>query len=229
MRVDQRLVDITNEAARQVGIPLTIVDGFRETAGRGASNSQHLYGRAFDISGQGLNNQDRLDLSEAASTLGITGIGFYSGGSLHWDIRPGARTVWGDDWTRATVPEWAKAFASQHEAGAFFDSGALDSSLGGDELGSAVGDVTDASPELGALSSQYESRGDPTIVGEDRTAAQAMVNTRLLLVQVLSAIIWTFCKPKILRYTTNFRRLVASQPPAHEHHNSAGRMGKNNE
>jgi hypothetical protein len=169
MRVDQRLVDITNEAARQVGIPLTIVDGFRETAGRGASNSQHLYGRAFDISGQGLNNQDRLDLSEAASTLGITGIGFYSGGSLHWDIRPGARTVWGDDWTRATVPAYAREFASQHEAGAFFDSGALDSSLGGDELGSAVGDVTDASPELGALSSVYESNGDPTAYGEDRT------------------------------------------------------------
>src|SRR6056297_1104569 len=169
MRVDQRLVDITNEAARQVGIPLTIIDGFRETAGRGARGSQHLQGKAFDISGQGLTNTERIDLSEAASTLGIRGMGFYSSGSLHWDIRDGPRTVWGDNWKRDSVPEWAEAFASQHEAGAFFDSGALESSLGGDELGSAVGDVSDADPELGALSSQYESRGDPTIVGEDRT------------------------------------------------------------
>jgi hypothetical protein len=171
MRVDQRLVDITNEAARQVGIPLTIVDGFRETAGRGARGSQHLQGKAFDISGQGLTNPERIELSETASRLGIRGFGFYSSGSLHWDIRDGPRTVWGDDWTRATVPEWAKDFASQHEAGAFFEEGALAESLGGTDLpqNSAVGDVTDASPELGALSSVYESNGDPTAYGEDRT------------------------------------------------------------
>lgn len=134
MRVEQRLVDITNEAARQVGIPLTIVDGFRETAGRGASNSQHLYGRAFDISRQGINNQERLDLCEAASTLGITGIGIYSSGSLHWDIRPGQRVVWGDDWTSGSVPAYAREFAAAHRSGSFFDPGALQESLGGEDF-----------------------------------------------------------------------------------------------
>jgi len=147
MRVEQKLVTITNEAARQVGIPLTIVDGFRETAGRGAKNSQHLYGRAFDISRSGLDNADRIALCEAASTLGITGIGIYSGGSLHWDIRPGQRVVWGDDWTSGSVPAYAREFARRHRAGAYFDPNALKESLGGEDFDAEDFNAGELTPE----------------------------------------------------------------------------------
>lgn len=119
MRVDQNLVNITTEVARQFGRPLVIVDGFRESQGGGASNSQHLYGRGFDISGGGMNNQDRLDLIAIASRAGIKGIGLYRSGSLHFDIRPGARAGWGDDFTRRSVPSYAVAVMNKHRSGGF--------------------------------------------------------------------------------------------------------------
>lgn len=158
MRVDPRLVAIVNEVARQAGIPLTVVDGFRESAGRGARNSQHLYGKAFDISSRGIESQQtRLELCEIASTLGITGIGIYSGGSLHFDIREGQRVVWGDDFSSRTVPSWARDFASRHNAGEFFQEGAFEESLSGRDFEAGDFGTSEINPDNHAI--EQTSRG----------------------------------------------------------------------
>lgn len=119
MRVDPDLIAKCEEVARQFGRPLVVVDGFRESPGGGAKKSQHLFGRAFDISGGGLTNQDRLDLVAIASSVGIKGIGLYSGGSLHFDIRPGSRAAWGDNYSRGSWPSYANATMNKHLSGGF--------------------------------------------------------------------------------------------------------------
>ncbi len=77
-----------------LGKPLNITSGFRgaklNRAVGGVSNSQHLYGRAADIS---VANHDRRELVEAALRAGFTGIGL-GRTFLHVDTRAAPLTVW---------------------------------------------------------------------------------------------------------------------------------------
>jgi hypothetical protein len=121
--VDSRLINIVLEIAQRFGRPLTLTSGYRSPARNrnagGARRSQHMLGKAVDVSGSGLNNQDRLNLVGIASSLGIIGIGVYSGGSLHFDIRDGARAGWGSDYTYNSVPSYAVAAINRHLAGGY--------------------------------------------------------------------------------------------------------------
>jgi phage gp45-like len=122
-RVNPKLLQLTEEVARRFGRPLTIVSGYRSPSRNanagGAKRSQHMLGNAIDISGSGLTNQDRLNLTAIASSVGIKGIGVYSGGSLHFDVRDGARAGWGSDYTRSSVPSYAVSTLDTHRAGGF--------------------------------------------------------------------------------------------------------------
>ena len=122
-RIDPKLISKVEEVARRFGRTLTVVSGYRSPAHNskvdGAKRSQHMLGKAVDISGNGLTNQDRLDLVAIASSLGIKGIGVYNGGSLHFDGRDGAAAGWGSDFTRNSVPSYAVATLDKHRGGGF--------------------------------------------------------------------------------------------------------------
>lgn len=121
--IDPTLINLVTEVARRFGRPLVIISGYRSPSYnanvKGAKRSQHMLGHAVDITGTGLNNSDRLQLIAIASAIGIRGIGVYSGGSLHFDNRSGARAGWGSDYTRASVPSYAVSALDTHRAGGF--------------------------------------------------------------------------------------------------------------
>ncbi len=122
-RVDPTLLETVEKSARRFGRPLQITSGYRSPARNkkvdGAKGSMHLQGRAVDIGGGSLTNQDRLDLIAIASSIGVRGIGCYNGGSLHFDNRTGARAGWGSDFTRRTVPAYAVPTMDKHRSGGF--------------------------------------------------------------------------------------------------------------
>lgn len=66
------------------------------------SNSQHLYGRAFDFQVQNLTPEQKAQFLAMARQVGFTGVGFYEGGSGHLHLDIGRMRSWG------TVPDWAK-------------------------------------------------------------------------------------------------------------------------
>jgi hypothetical protein len=122
-RIDPDLLAKVEEVARRFGRPLTITSGYRSPSYNakvgGAKRSQHQLGKAVDVSGAGLTNQDRLDLIAIASAVGIKGIGVYNGGSLHFDNRDGGRGGWGSDYTNASVPSYARGAINKHLGGGF--------------------------------------------------------------------------------------------------------------
>lgn len=90
--VDGHLIEHLEDLRRICGSrPLHIISGYRSPEHNrrvgGATNSQHLYGRAADIpSGYATHDQ--------AVAAGFTGIGLSGEWATHVDVRPGARTVW---------------------------------------------------------------------------------------------------------------------------------------
>lgn len=113
-RIDPSLLSVVEDIAKQFGKPLIISSGFRTpTTNTGVKNSMHLKGRAVDISSEGLNNSDRLELIAIASSKGIGGIGVYSGGSLHFDN--GSNRAWGDSYSYdRTIPSYARSALAKH-------------------------------------------------------------------------------------------------------------------
>ena len=122
-RIDPALITVVEEIARQFGRTLVVTSGAREPTRNedqgGATNSQHLLGHAVDISGAGLSNEDRLRLVRIASTIGIRGIGVYSGGGLHFDNRTGARAGWGNNYSYTSLLAYAAPTVNKHRAGGF--------------------------------------------------------------------------------------------------------------
>lgn len=89
--VDVTLMDRL-EALREKlgGTPLSVTSGYRTKRHNlrvnGVSNSQHLYGRAVDIS---VENQNPMTLADAAIEVGFTTIIHYPGMKIiHLDVRP---------------------------------------------------------------------------------------------------------------------------------------------
>lgn len=121
--VNPLIISQVAEVARQFGRPLTVTSGYRDPQrnkdAKGAKGSQHIQRNALDISGAGLSNQDRLQLVALASKIGVTGIGIYNGGSLHFDCRNSGRAVWGSTFSRDSVPSYAEVTAQNHVSGAF--------------------------------------------------------------------------------------------------------------
>lgn len=122
-RVDPALLDIVQSIASDLGKALVLSSGYRDpvrnTKVGGARKSQHLKGKAVDISSSGLTNADRLRIIELASSKGIKGIGVYPGGSMHLDIGEGGNRAWGADFTRRSIPPYAAGELNKHLAGRY--------------------------------------------------------------------------------------------------------------
>ena len=123
-RVDPELLNIVREVAKKFGRKLTITSGYRDPGKNrkagGAQRSQHMLGKAVDISGRGMSNADKLELIEIASKEGIRGIGVYdSSGAIHLDIRSGSRAGWGGDFTASSIPGWAENAVDRHRSGGY--------------------------------------------------------------------------------------------------------------
>lgn len=89
VQVDTRLVNLLQKLRTKLGLPIWIQSGYRcpernKEVG-GADNSQHLFGRAADIS---LTNMSKSsgEVANIAKGIGFTGIGLYNL-FLHLDVR----------------------------------------------------------------------------------------------------------------------------------------------
>ena len=123
-RVSPALLAKLEAISKQFGRPLVITSGYRDPQRNervgGASGSQHLTGLAVDVSTGGLSQQQVLQLLEIASRNGIVGIGVYTNGSVHFDIRPNSGNVaWGPDYTRNSISQvaWAGKTLQNHTNG----------------------------------------------------------------------------------------------------------------
>lgn len=97
VQVDETLVDLLQELRDRLGRPIIITSAYRcperNAQVGGEEDSEHLYGRAADIS---LKNQQvgYEELRKQAEEIGFTGIGIYED-YAHLDTRKGERAVWG--------------------------------------------------------------------------------------------------------------------------------------
>ena len=106
------------------GNDIRLTSGYRDPARNarvgGAKNSQHMFGRAFDLNAnQRWRTKDLTsfiaDARAKAAALGVPLSGGYygltpgQGHSLHLDTRPGGGVTWGADRRGASTPEWFRA------------------------------------------------------------------------------------------------------------------------
>jgi len=104
--VDPDALDKLQALRRFLGKPMMISSGYRSPKHNrkvgGEPDSQHLFGRAFDIS---MSNHDPAAFEAAARAAGFTGFGHYPRARvpfMHVDTGP-ART-WGEPWPPTATP-----------------------------------------------------------------------------------------------------------------------------
>ena len=94
-----------------------LTSGYRSpeqnAAANGAKGSQHLHGKAMDLSLSAYPPEVQAQIAEDLRKAGATGFGFYpKSNSIHADI--GAPRYWGPDYTRNSInqgPAWFQQFA----------------------------------------------------------------------------------------------------------------------
>lgn len=91
--IDPQALQMLDEVRSRVGFPLHLTSAYRcpihNKAVGGAENSQHLKGRAFDVTIE--KEPRRSHVAFVAARVGFTGLGVYRS-FLHLDIGPGR--VW---------------------------------------------------------------------------------------------------------------------------------------
>lgn len=89
VRIDDELVEKLQQLRDRLGVPLVITSAYRcpernKQVG-GADNSQHLYGKAVDISLHTIPLQIE-EIKRIARQIGFTGVGLYNS-FIHLDVR----------------------------------------------------------------------------------------------------------------------------------------------
>lgn len=102
--VDPPSMDKLQALRSTLGKPLLITSAYRSAAHnarvKGAKNSQHRLGKAFDVM---MTNQDPAAFERAARAVGFTGIGHYpKSGFMHIDTGPARRWNDGSNFPTAT-------------------------------------------------------------------------------------------------------------------------------
>ena len=95
--IDSRLLAKVQAMRDHFGAAMKVNSAFRCTAHNrkvgGTPSSQHLLGRAIDISIQGMSAQKKHHLVRLVGRSGFTGIGIYQS-FIHLDVRHGAPALW---------------------------------------------------------------------------------------------------------------------------------------
>ena len=126
-RVSPDLISMVQTSWGVAGITkrLNINSGYRSRSHnkdvKGAKESQHIQGLAFDINTSNLSTNEKLRFLAQLSANGATGIGIGEN-IIHVDMgarkSQGGRAFWGYG-PGGAVPGWAKQFAIDHKAGKF--------------------------------------------------------------------------------------------------------------
>lgn len=125
LRLDPKLVDLVQRVRNRVGLPMTIVSGYRSPAYNkgvgGAAMSQHMSGRAADIIVTGKTTiDDRLKLARIILEEGncVIGIGFGKT-IVHIDTRQTLTsfTYPNTEWSEKKWDEWVKCTVAEIKAG----------------------------------------------------------------------------------------------------------------
>lgn len=103
--IDEASMDKLQRLRTALGKPLLITSAYRSAAHnarvKGATNSQHRLGKAFDVM---MTNQDPAAFERAARAAGFTGFGHYpKSGFMHIDTGPARRWNDGSDFPKANV------------------------------------------------------------------------------------------------------------------------------
>lgn len=103
IRIDTDAMNKLQKLRERLGVPMVITSAYRSAAHNravgGASASQHLYGKAFDVV---MANHDPAAFEQAARAVGFTGFGYYpKQGFMHIDTGPSR--VWGDPFPRTAT------------------------------------------------------------------------------------------------------------------------------
>jgi hypothetical protein len=121
-RVEARAEGLTPEATAAMealrkgwtGQDFGIVSGYRSPeenrAAKGAKDSQHTHGNAYDVNTTGWSPEEKLALADAAWDAGFRGFGFYDN-NMHFDVAD--PRAWGPSHSRDSIPDWAQGWASQ--------------------------------------------------------------------------------------------------------------------
>jgi len=121
-RVEAKAEGLTPEASAAMealrkgwtGQDFGIVSGYRSPeenrAAKGAKDSQHIHGNAYDVNTTGWSPEDKLALADAAWNAGFRGFGFYDN-NMHFDVA-GPR-AWGPSYSRDSIPDWAQGWAQE--------------------------------------------------------------------------------------------------------------------
>ena len=109
---------------KMMGGSLTIRSAYRTRAqnSQGASKSQHLLGKAFDVEYVDNSIEGKTKMLHAAKAAGFRGIGIYDADNyMHVDVRS-TPSAWGPDFHRTTLPAWAReALATAPAEGSSFN------------------------------------------------------------------------------------------------------------
>jgi len=121
-RVEARSEGLTPEATAAMealrkgwtGQDFGIVSGYRSPeenkAAKGAKDSQHIHGNAYDVNTTGWSPEDKLALADAAWNAGFRGFGFYDN-NMHFDVAD--PRAWGPSHSRDSIPDWAQGWAQE--------------------------------------------------------------------------------------------------------------------
>jgi hypothetical protein len=121
-RVEARAEGLTPEATAAMealrkgwaGQDFGIVSGYRtpeeNRAAKGAKDSQHTHGNAYDVNTTGWSPEEKLALADAAWDAGFRGFGFYDN-NMHFDV--GGERAWGPSYSRDSIPDWAQGWAQE--------------------------------------------------------------------------------------------------------------------
>lgn len=116
VKADGELLNAANAMREKFGGPVAVTSGYRDPAYNekkgGAKRSQHMEGKALDVSMAGMDTEDKKRLLRSALESGFRGIGFYakSPNMLHVDV--GEKRTW--HWGLSNVPAWAKDIMEEY-------------------------------------------------------------------------------------------------------------------
>jgi hypothetical protein len=123
-RIDQRSIEKLDAAIDIYGMKVPVTSAYRDQAYndspkvKGAKNSLHVQGKAFDLDLTGMDDVQRRAVLQSMLAAGFTGIGFYRGSPNMLHVDTGTKRSWHWDKSRNDTggfPDWAAGIMEAHQ------------------------------------------------------------------------------------------------------------------